>query len=791
MILAISALGALLLCDKPGLRAEYFHLADPWTGNPVYTATKLPGLEEVEYIHEVLRTEVAFSVRWNGWWYVHEGGNHTLTLDANDRGYLAIDGETILDTKRPPRGRRKRAQVDLQPGFHAVEVGLAQAYGRSHLAIEWAAPGANSLAALPEVDLYSQRPLRLRRLARTSLASWSNTYRRLLGFGLLLIGVFLTSVFFGRLLSEKFAITPVIRARFGSRPVRLALLLLLFIFSFLAIFPFTGTVRGGDDTAYLVAAKFSEKNWFFSRYAHVHLLSAFTSGAGGNPFLGVRLWWSFVFAATVAAMAMAVKSVGPGLQLRTLAAALFVLLAQPVVFGTIGSGFADYTAMMFITAAVATYMHGIALERRGSRRHEWHALAIGVLTIGAFRSKEVGAILLLLPVLFLFTNGRLNLRRFVRKVAYWTGGVGATFLILMSIDAWILGDFWFSFPGGSVIETGPMNFPAGLGTRAESDSWLNVVWSAAGHAAGLALRYLWIGVVAAALAAGLRRKRIELRLLHFLPLVYLLALIVLYFRMRHPFSPRMLIPIIPTASVMTALLLYHAGIEDLSWRQIIAPRVLAILGSAASVLFLIVVPYRLARLDGNEFLPMEQIARFGWSADLFLNGTLLPAAIIIAICSLALVINRPRARVVALVVAFLVFFAPGFEHNRYSMASRQAAQTGELLQYPWRVFGPQINEVPSSTIHITTDLLARYRMSALTKGSLAALTLGRRDVHVSMSRELRPDADVAIASRFLYDRWKRAYPELTETAEFDPSGVLVFMRPRQTLAGRDDDGLSP
>ena len=53
-------------------------------------------------------------------------------------------------------------------------------------------------------------------------------------------------------------------------------------------------------------------------------------------------------------------------------------------------------ARLWLAVAVATYLPGLAFAReRPPPRHEWHALAIGALTVAAFRSKEVGAVLLL------------------------------------------------------------------------------------------------------------------------------------------------------------------------------------------------------------------------------------------------------------------------------------------------------------------------------------------------------------------------------------------------------------
>ncbi|MEE8367730.1 MAG: PA14 domain-containing protein, partial [Thermoanaerobaculia bacterium] len=350
LLLLLAIAGALLVTDRPGLRAEYFALGTPWEGRPLYSTVGEPRLETASQIRQVLMTEVGFSVRWSGWWAVAGEGEHRFSLDADDGGYLRIDDELIVDSRGVFGERRKAGRKALEAGFHAVEIGLYQTLGESRLAVRWVAPGSmdESAAPLPLGDLYARRPLTLRETLRSALSFWPRTYRQLLGAALLLAAVLMVRGF--AMLLE--APTAWLRALNG-RGLHAALLLGLFALAFFASFPFTGTVRGGDDTAYLSAANFGNKAWFFNRYAHIYLLKFFITVSGGDPLVGVRVWWSFIFATTVAAIAVAVRSIGPGLQLRTLAVTLFVLLAQTTLFGMIGAAFADYSAMMFVTVAVA------------------------------------------------------------------------------------------------------------------------------------------------------------------------------------------------------------------------------------------------------------------------------------------------------------------------------------------------------------------------------------------------------------------------------------------------------
>jgi hypothetical protein len=783
-VLALAGVGALLVTDRPGLRAEYFTLRPPWEGKPTYTTINEPHLPKDADIEEVFTMEVPFSVRWSGWWAVREGGRHRFTLDADDGGYLSIDGDPVVDSRDTPQKRQWSGRRKLEPGFHKIEIGFFQALDKSHFSIDWTGPRSarGAPAVLPSADLYARRPLALRRTLRHALSSWPTAYSRLLGASLLLAALLMLRPL-ARRLGDPFERLRAGVARLDGRGLRAGLLLALFAGVFLASLPFTGTLRGGDDTAYLQAATFNLKAWFFNRYAHVYLLKLFTTLTGGDPLFGVRVWWSFVFAMTVVALAVAVKSIGPGLQLRTLAATLFVLLAQTTLLGMIGAAFADYTAMMFITAAVAVYLHELSRPAdRAPPRHEWHALAIGALTLAAFRSKEVGAILMLLPILFLIESGGIDLRRWARRMFYWGIGLAATLSILALLDWLILGDFLFTFEGRKLARSGVMNFPDEVLPRRDSANWLHVVWLPGRHAAGLSLRYLWVGVVAAAVAAGLRRCRIELRLLHLLPIAYFLVLIVLYVRMPHPFSVRMMIPILPVASLMTGLLLHHAGLDEIPWRRLSAPGVVVPTALAAFVIFLIVVPYRIGTLSAADFLPTSALSRYGWKPDVFLTGMLLPAIVLVLLSALALSASGRRARVAGLLVAYFAFFGLGFEFNRTRLAQHQAAQKGELLLYPWRAFSDELEANPPGTVAFSPDLQWRYQMTATTQAAIGRLAMGTRNLAVTLSREVPKHADVAIASKPAYQHWVRAEPKLATTARTDPLGILVLVRPKEAIA---------
>lgn len=778
--LPLVTVGMLLLIDRPGLSVEYFALGEPWEGAPVHATVGEPRLEAAA--QAPLVTDVVFSARWRGWVRVADGGRHRFRLDADDGAYLRVGSELVADTAGLFGEARPGGRIELEPGFHRIEIGYFQITGEGRMTIDWRGPGndASEAMALPVGALYAGRPLAARAALRRAFAPWPPAYVPLAGLALVLAAAWLV----GRAAAATAARIAERLSAFAGLPFQAVLLAALVATAFFGILPLTGALSGGDDTAYLSAAYFNERRWFFNRYAHIYLLKAFVFVAGGDPILGVRLWWSAVFATTVGALAVAVRSVGPGLQLGTLAATLFVLFSQNTLFGTIGSAFADYSAMAFITVAVAIFLHG--LHRAAGRpppRHEWHALALGAVTCAAFRSKEVGAVLLLLAALLIFVDGRLDARRFARRMAYWLAGAAALLLVLVALDGLILGDILFTFRGERFAMSRGMNFPAGVRPRGDHASWLGAIWHTPGHPAGLALRWLWVGVGAAAVAAGIRRRRLELKLLHLLPLAYLLALMALYVRLPHPVSVRMLIPIVPVACLMTGFLLHHAGLDEIPWRRLVTPTVAAVAVPAIGAIFLIVVPYRAGRLDAADFLPAQGLARYGWGPDLFATGVLLPAVVVVALAAFAFAAHRRRARLVALALVFLSVFALGFDFNRRALAERQSAQRTELLLFPWRVFRAELEADPPRIVALAPQLAWRYHMTAQTRGSIARLALRRGDLYVTLSSEPGADVDVAIGDGDNYRDWRRRVPELSATAKTARPGLLILVRPRAALEG--------
>jgi len=783
--------GGLLIADRGGLRGEYRALGAPWQGEPYAVrvgvpqlATRVPEPESELGPAGVLVSPVLFSVRWSGWWRVDRGGEYRIAVDADDGAWVRVDGELVIDTEGRFGPAIEDRIVPLEEGFHALEIGYRQGDGASRLAVGVASvplpPGP-----LAGDALFASRPLGPRAALRRALAGWSRPYRQLFGAGLLIAAVaWLAAATRGSRAAAGLA-RALARARelvLVRRRLSAALLAGLVVVAFLAALPFAGTVRGGDDAVYLSAATFDEASWFFHRYAHVFLVKAFVALAGGDPFLGTRIWWSFAFAVTVGALAVAARSTGPGLQLRTFAVALFVLLSQPALLGRIGAAFADVSSMMFLTAAVAVWMHDTLGRRdRPLGRFDGHALAVGALATATWHAKEVGAVGFALVGLFVLRDGRLDLRRGARRIAWGIAGGAAVVALLVLLDGWLLGDFFFLFDDARRAAADHMNFPERMAPRGASETWLSVVWDH-DDVAGTTMRNLWLAVGAAAIAAGIRRVRPELRLLHLLPIAYLAALVALYVRLPHPFSARMLLTIVPVACLAVGLLARHAGLDEVSWRQLATPWIAVPAAAVAAVLILLVIPYRAGSVAAAELVSAGLVERYGWSPERFVSGVAAPALVLAAIALLAFVAASREARLAAVLLALLALFGPGFAVNARALAARQAIQTGDLLLYPWRAFRAELEAARPRKVHLSMDLYARYGMAHRARSAVAGLALGREKIGVGLDHALPRDAGVAIASPAAFERWVAERPELATSAVRDGLGFLVLVRPNPDAA---------
>ena len=571
--LSLVLFSLLILTDQAGLRTEYFALSHTWQGRPVFTAVSDPQLGGRDDVADVLVSQEIFSLRWQGWFLVEESGPQRFTLRTDEAAYLRIDQTPVIEVGGSARGGSSAVAVDLDRGIHSIEVGHSQTRGRSLMELNWERP-KEAMSPMVGNRLVSHRPVRLRLLWRRLTGSMSPALSRTLGWISCLAGLILLSgPLSGRAAKWFRSAGPTTVPSSSGRLMAGGLLLGLFLMTFWLSLPYTAATADGDDVRYMDGALFNKQmGWNMNRYAHIYMLKGFIQLAQGDVFLASRWQWSFMFAVTVLALAVAVRALGSGYGWKTLIVVLFLLLSQPRLLGGIGAAYADYTAMLFVTAGLAVYVQGFATSRASSSR--WHAFALGALTIGAAKSKEPGAIMLWFAFLLLWSSGRVDFRRFRARILWWTSGAVAAYLLLMTLDGVVLGDFWFSLRPGSFAGAERLLEAAESKWQLSRFAWLRLPWSTS------SLRALSVLAVLAATHAWVRARPMELRLVALTPLVFMVMMIAV-----HPptLTPRYLFPIIPITCFVGAMLvtdLTLAARGSARWKVPLRVLVLVILAAS-------------------------------------------------------------------------------------------------------------------------------------------------------------------------------------------------------------------
>lgn len=539
---ALVLFGLLVLTDRPGLRLSYHALPITAFPGPVFSELAAPQIDSRAAVTEVLVSQELFDLRWRGWLLVDRPADYEFRLEADEAAYLEIGETRVAETSRAAR-RFRSAPVELRRGLHPVEVGFSQTGGRARLALWWGVAGGE-LVPLAGRSLMGQRPVWLRSVLRRGPgADAQGLFRRLIGLVLLAVGPVL--VWRGSrpvhgsirryLLLGKGLWRQILRSRTGW----IILLVLLASLTFVAILPLTASTTDGDDVRYMDGARFNKQmGWNMNRYAHIYALKAFMELTGGDAFQASRLYWAFMFAVTVLAIAICTRALASDRALGVFGVAVLLLFSQSYLFGGIGAAYADYSAMMFVVTSLAVFMHGHATQPTSSWKR--HALALGVLAIAAAKSKEPGVIVLWLALGMVWSAGRLDWRRFVRRLGWWTVGAGTAYLLLMTLDGMLLGDFWFSLRLESVAGAKRLKDAAEGIWQLSRWAWLDVAWEKGPQ------RVLSTLVLVAAGAVMVRPRPAEERWVVWMPLAFMAMMITI-----HPpiGSPRYLFPVVPVACV--------------------------------------------------------------------------------------------------------------------------------------------------------------------------------------------------------------------------------------------------
>lgn len=787
-LLAVAAL--CVWTDDPGLEARYISHLDE---RPVLVRTDDSLSIDWGFASNIFHFPRIFSVRWRGWIQVERPGKHRFRITSSGATRLAVDGVELL--REGLERDRKRGQATLESGLHRVEIDFDHSGAQILFAAELREPRGD-WKAIPGRRLFDRRPGPVRRLVRSALGGLNSVARNLVGTLFLLMALLVLAV---RGPAEPRQASPRLSswaaglsawARDPRRRLWLGLgaLTLLFVGASFAIFPRVGSPFGWDDVRYLDLAAFDRSvRWITNRYAHVYLLDLFIWLSAGDAFLGARLFWSLQFGLVIAALAVSAKALGPRLQAATFGISLFLLFSQPLFFMRAGASVPDTTVGTLVMAAVALYLH--RHSRDGPPAFEWQILLIGAITVWAMKSKELGVILLWLVVLFLFERGRLDWRGFFRRVGFWSAGVVGGLALLMLLDGVYFKDPLYGLRLRNQTAVGRFNFAPNPQQARETEGWMDIIAEGRSPVArdNPRMRYTALLVILAALVAAYKKRSIELRLLHFMPVLYVLMLMVIHVRATYVFLPRYLYPIVPVSCFLGAAAFHYLGLDDLRWREIRSPRFAVPAALLGFLIIAIVIPYETHWIEAHDFLPASWLESIRWtSLDAFVELVLAPVFVLTLFLVLVLFQSQPM-RVLISASLLVVFLGLPFFRTVWELRTRRAWQRGETHLHGLRVFGDQVPDRPRARVQVSKWLMRNHRMFGYkdTCSRIVKIYLRRWDVVVTCYSALFPTHDVAFLAEDEYRRWLSVWPDLERTAVFSPGGELVLVRP--SAAGEPPD----
>ena len=770
-----------LWTDKPGWKARYVsHLDD----RPVLVRTDDWLSIDQDLASAVFYYRRIFHVEWRGWLKIERGGEHRFRITSTGPARLSIDGDDVVVgglERRRKTGRRR-----LEPGLYRVEMEFDHAGREILFDVEHRAP-RGEWGAIPAHRLFDRRPGWVGRCVREMSGSLSSVERKLAASVLLVLALFAATRATAGLKKWR-AMDQLLgwaREPRRSRWLAGAGLGLLFLVAVAAVLPRTGSPFGWDDVRYLDIAAFNKNvTWVVNRYAHVYLLDLFLWLARGDAFLGARLFWSVQFGVIVCSLAVCAMQLGPRMQLATFWVSLLLLFSQPLYFLRAGASVPDTTVGTLVLAAVALYLHR---WRRGPPAVEWQILAIGAITVWAVKSKELGIILLWLVVLFVFESGQLDWRGFARKMAAWAIGVVAGLALLMVFDGYYFGDPLYGLRPSHQQAVSEFNMAPDPQQHRQVQGWMDVVSRGETPAASNNpwMRYMALLVVASALVAGWRRRSIELRLLHFLPVLYVMMLMVIHVRATYVFLARYLYPVVPLSCFLVAASFHYLGLDRLSWREARSPRFFVPAALLAFLVLAVVVPYQGRWIEAGEFLPARWLESIDWqSLDAFVRLVAAPVLVLTLVLALAVFQRHRSTRLLLTATLVALFLGVPFSRTLWELRTRRAWQRGETHLHGLRVLGHEVPEKPGAWLEIYLSRTDRERMFGprATCERIAKVYLRRRDLRVTCWPALVPEQDAAFLSLQDYRGWLETWPELERTAAFSPAGELVLVRPREASA---------
>jgi hypothetical protein len=96
-------------------------------------------------------------VIWAGRLIVPQRGIYRFVIDADDAGWMAIDGRVVIPDPGPVNRPHAEGGISLAAGIHRIEVGERNIGGDSSIHVYWQRPGQMA-EIIPSADLIPDHP---------------------------------------------------------------------------------------------------------------------------------------------------------------------------------------------------------------------------------------------------------------------------------------------------------------------------------------------------------------------------------------------------------------------------------------------------------------------------------------------------------------------------------------------------------------------------------------------------------------------------------------------------------
>lgn len=488
-----------------------------------------------------------------------------------------------------------------------------------------------------------------------------------------------------------------------------------------------------------------------NRYVHIYLQKLFVTFAA-NGLQGVQIYWGFVVAVTMGATYWVAAQLTGWRGVWVSALALVFLIGQGTIFNWVGVTYADYTVMMFVTVAGAVYLAGITAAE--GRRH-WHAFLLGLLFVLAVKSKETGLVLFALAVGIIVDAWAGGGAAAARRAMWWVAGALVATVSIMTLDALILGDFWFSVRPSNIEAL--LAFNHGQYARAHHN-WISQI-----AISDLALPFAFYGLALVALTG--RKTSVPTKILYGMPIFLAIFLTISMTAGKWQTQSRYFAPAIPLICAFAASYFHLSGISQIPYKRLLSKSTILIY-FGASIIFIIVFFFFLKYVKDNDL--------FGWTPYLMIMNIYMPIIIFFLLLLFLFTtsggLSRARGALAVLILGLwpMVAYVPIYLQHSTKVVERRF--------YPIAAFRQHLN-VGRDTRLLVSRATAEHLGTDVNRALVLFFPTPVPSENVLVQSDWPFDAaiDYAIGTRTEVERWARLAGRDAEYAVFEPRGEFGLL----------------